>query len=223
MSDNAMVEVPIVGDGKLVKTEQGILVLKGENIYPGGTVIQAGTIQIDQVQSLGAEDSTLTMAGGTLETRQEMALNQTVDMQRAGQFKVDADGLHLNCLVSGEGGVYKTGAGVLVLGNDANTYRGVTTVKEGVLQGTTSSIRGDIGVVAVASVDLTMQGSKDTYTGNAVGLGGTTGTVRKQGEGDFTFIGNSTVAWTVAHGVLIGSGSRFSGDVTLNEEGLGST
>lgn len=69
-----------------------------------------------------------------------MALNQTVDLQRAGQFKVDADSLYLNSPVSGEGGVYKTGAGVLVLGNNANTYTGVTAVKESVLQGTTTSL-----------------------------------------------------------------------------------
>ena len=64
-----------------------------------------------------------------------------------------------------------------------------------------------------------MQGAKETYTGNVVGLGGTTGTVLKQGEGDLTLTGNSTVAWTVAHSGLISSGSRFSGDVTLNDEG----
>ena len=188
LADNATVEEPLAGAGGLYKTEQGTLVLKGDNIYAGGTSVQAGMVQIDRAQALGV--GAFTMAGGTLETRQEMALDQAVTLQRQGEFKVANDNLSLNGQVSGAGGVYKTGAGVLALSNDANTYMGGTRVAEGTLQGTTASIRDDIGVAAGAHVNLTMQGAKETYTGDIVGLGGTTGTVLKQGEGDLTLVGN---------------------------------
>ena len=88
------------------------------------------------------------MAGGTLETRQRIVLGQAVDLQNLGRFKVTGDKLSLNGRVSGAGGLYKTGPGVMVLGNDANTYYGGTWVQEGVVQGTTTSIRGDIDIAA---------------------------------------------------------------------------
>ena len=107
------------GTGALRKTGGGTLVLTGANSYRGGTTVQAGTLQGHSGSLVGNFVNKATV----------------VFAQRdAGVFAGT---------ISGRGAVVKRGVGTLVL-TGANTYTGGTTVSGGTLQGTTTTLRGNV-------------------------------------------------------------------------------
>jgi autotransporter-associated beta strand protein len=120
---------------------------------PAGT--GAGQIQLGNVAgfsafgtpvavNLGGAGDTLTWGSGgfnpgTLVLNASTADN-TLDFQNsvnlngaARSVSVATNTATLSGVVSGDGGIVKTGAGTLVLGNSANTYNGAVTLKEGIL------------------------------------------------------------------------------------------
>jgi autotransporter-associated beta strand protein len=107
----------------------------------------------------------------------------------------------------------KAGAGTLILGG-SNTYTGGTNVNAGTLQGTTSSIQGNIANNAVVVFD---QSTSGTYSGNMSGVGALT----KNGSGSVTLSGSNTYsgATTVNAGTLTLGSNTAIGDtsaVTIN-------
>ncbi|MDQ0012214.1 outer membrane autotransporter protein [Variovorax boronicumulans] len=85
----------------------------------------------------------------------------------------------MNVALSGAGGISKEDAGRLILGG-ANTYTGGTTVKGGVLQGSATSLQGNI--VNNAEVAFDQDKTAGTYAGAMSG----TGKLRKIGAGTLT-------------------------------------
>ncbi|MDH6168342.1 fibronectin-binding autotransporter adhesin [Variovorax boronicumulans] len=85
----------------------------------------------------------------------------------------------LNVALSGAGGISKEDAGRLILGG-ANSYTGGTTVKGGVLQGSVTSLQGNI--VNNAEVAFDQDKTAGTYAGAMSG----TGKLRKIGAGTLT-------------------------------------
>ncbi|WP_208511722.1 autotransporter-associated beta strand repeat-containing protein [Variovorax paradoxus] len=85
----------------------------------------------------------------------------------------------LNVALSGTGGISKEDAGRLILGG-TNTYTGGTTVKGGVLQGSATSLQGNI--VNNAEVAFDQGKTAGTYAGVMSG----TGKLRKIGTGALT-------------------------------------
>jgi autotransporter-associated beta strand protein len=85
----------------------------------------------------------------------------------------------LNVALSGTGGISKEDAGRLILGG-TNTYTGGTTVKGGVLQGSATSLQGNI--VNNAEVAFDQGKTAGTYAGVMSG----TGKLRKIGTGTLT-------------------------------------
>ncbi|MEQ9728950.1 autotransporter-associated beta strand repeat-containing protein, partial [Pseudomonas sp. WHRI 8822A] len=69
--------------------------------------------------------------------------------------------------ISGTGNVVKQGDGVLTL-SGTNSYSGGTTIADGTLQGTTSSLQGNILDNAVLVFD---QAGDGTFAGNITGSG----------------------------------------------------
>jgi autotransporter-associated beta strand protein len=102
----------------------------------------------------------------------------------------------LDVALSGTGGLSKEDAGRLILGG-ANTYSGGTTVKGGVLQGSATSLQGDI----VNNAELAFDQDKvaGTYAGTLSG----TGRVRKIGTG--TLVLGSANSYT--GGTLVDAGT----------------
>ncbi len=115
----------------------------------------------------------------------------------------------------------KVGDGTLVL-TGTNTYTGLTQVFQGILQGSSDTIRGN---VAFDSSDLSKslvfdQHSDETFAGNITGVGTTTGngSVVKNGGGTLILTGTSkyTGGTTVNAGTLQGTTNSLQGNIVNN-------
>jgi fibronectin-binding autotransporter adhesin len=102
----------------------------------------------------------------------------------------------LNVALSGTGGISKEDAGRLILGG-TNTYTGGTTVKGGVLQGSATSLQGNI--VNNAEVAFDQGKTAGTYAGAMSG----TGKLRKIGAGTLTL----SSANSYSGGTLVDAGT----------------
>jgi len=119
--------------GQITKFGPGTLFLSGQNFYTGGTTIDAGILQINSDQSLGAAAGPLTFNGGTLEVvpdsvavgNRPVILNAAAAMQIDGNAAAEFDGV-----ISGTGPLTKTGPGDLFLGG-TNTFTGGTVINRG--------------------------------------------------------------------------------------------
>ncbi|GEP45386.1 hypothetical protein BGE01nite_46770 [Brevifollis gellanilyticus] len=133
----------IQGAVTLTKRGAGTLQLTGINEYQGGTVLQEGTLSVAADTSLGRVHLTtradsLRFAGGTLQTTVSMTIAQTrgITLDPAGgTFQVSAGTTtQVNSIITGSGGLSKTGSGILQLNNATNDYIGVTNIMAGTLQ-----------------------------------------------------------------------------------------
>ncbi len=125
----------ISGEGTLVKNgdASSTLTLNGVNDYSGGTLINAGTLEIARKESLGT--GTVTFAGGTLRNTQEiLGLSQNIMINPGVQaaFEVAGNEMNVASKIVGSGGLTKTGDAMLTLSGNS-TYSGKTVVSEGVL------------------------------------------------------------------------------------------
>jgi autotransporter-associated beta strand protein len=126
MSGTAMVDANLVmGEGA---GATGTINLNGGTLTTGG--IQAGTgVPANQVLNLNGVTLKPRAAGNTL-----IAGNVTTATLQSGGVTVDSNGLsaNLNAVLTGTGGLTKTGAGTLTV-NSVQTYTGDTTINGGTL------------------------------------------------------------------------------------------
>jgi autotransporter-associated beta strand protein len=145
----------------ILKTGDGELLLSGANTYDGTTRIDAGVVHIQNNTSLGTPGvGTTVRDGATLQIEFVGALAEPLDIRGAGRggtlgalnlmaatgvqagivlaadatVRNDASFAILSGVISGPGGLTKTGAGALQLGGGsgaANTYGGDTIVLAG--------------------------------------------------------------------------------------------
>lgn len=115
-----------------------------------------------------------------------------------------------SAVVSGTGSLTKAGAGTTTL-TGANTYTGGTTVNGGILQGSTTSLQGNITNNAAVSFDQAING---TYAGAITG----TGSLTKAGTGTTILTGanNYTGGTTVNGGILQGNTTSLQGNIANN-------
>ncbi|MGZ8131814.1 autotransporter-associated beta strand repeat-containing protein [Bordetella bronchiseptica] len=205
----------IGGAGALVKTGAGTLLLGGDSLYAGGTVVNAGTVQVFKDASLGGGALTLNNASlaslGSFSTARAATLtgNGTFDTATGTTLGWSGD-------IGGAGALVKTGQGTLVLGGD-NQYAGGTTVNAGAVQvARDANLGAAAGAVALndarlastgtfstaRAATLTGNGTFDTADGTALGwtgdIGGA-GALVKEGlgtlvlDGDNHYAGGTTV------------------------------
>jgi len=126
-SDNLLFGGVISGSGAVRQLGTGTVVLTGENVYVGGTLIDAGTLQIGNGSTIGS-------LVGDIVNNGVLALNRS-------------DLLALDGKISGSGSLGQIGAGTTVLTAN-NSYIGATTISDGTLR-----INGDqsaaIGLTSV--------------------------------------------------------------------------
>ncbi|WP_192871723.1 beta strand repeat-containing protein, partial [Variovorax sp. JS1663] len=130
----------ISGSGGLTTIGSGTLTLSGANSYTGATTVNYGTLQAGAVNTFSAA-SAVTLAGGTtlnlagydqaigsLTGLGSVTLGTATLTTGANDGSTDYGGV-----ISGTGGLTKTGSGTLTLTGD-NTYTGATTINGGTLR-----------------------------------------------------------------------------------------
>lgn len=232
------IEGEISGSGALYVTgSSGSWTLSHSNSYSGGTTVTGvgETLIISQDQNLGHTSGILTMNGGTiLQAGATFSLSSERSVMLQGNVTINSGGYTFTIegpiqdSTSGSGLLTKSGAGTLILSGD-NSYSGGTTITQGILRGTTSSLQRNI---FIQSGELHFnQSTSGTYAGSITGSGtlkilGTGGTVTMTGNSS-TYSGPTTVSGTntklIVDGTLASSTITVSADSYLMGSGTVST
>lgn len=153
---------PIIGPGGLRKKNKvtcTVILTSPANSYSGGTLVEAGTLQLGSGASCGSLGSGLVTNNGTL------AYNHS-------------DTITNSSAISGTGNLTHTGAGTLAL-NGNNTYAGTTAVNGG-----TVAVNGALAAGAITVANSTTLGGYGTIggpvtvqSGGTLALGASIGTL----------------------------------------------
>ena len=219
----------ISGSGGLVLAANAAQGLAGDNSYTGATMVGAGATLVlyDNGSVATSSGVNLAGAGASLDLSGASGGRTIQDLAGVAGSKIS---LGSNSLTVGtandttfagviadggqeggyEGSLVKQGSGTLIL-TGANTYTGGTTVLGGTLQGTTTSLQGNI----VNNATVTFNQSTDgTYFGTMSGSGSLTLT----GSGNVTLRGANTYSGgtVVSDGTLTGTTTSLQGDIVNN-------
>jgi len=208
------------GTAGLTKEGAGMLVLSGSNTYNGTTKISVGTLSGGADNSLGDAAANLVFDGGTLRINGTSITNiaslghaVTFTAAKAVGFDI-ADAANTftvdQVLNQTSGGLYKDGAGTLVLNQD-NTFSGATTATGGgtlVLDYSTyNGSKLALAALNLNGCNLVLRGGSHPETvGSIVILGGTGNSISRDG-GSTATIANA--------GALTGSSN-----LTIAEAGI---
>lgn len=192
---------------------------QGEIRQYTGTMTGSGTLTMaggTKYSSDGATERTLTKAlaingnvGLAVNSTGGLVITNTVNLGAGMRIVTNNNAVTLSGVIS-SGGLAKAGAGTMVL-SGANTYALGTLVSAGVLEGTTTSLQGNITNNSAVAFN---QAGNGTYAGVLSG----TGALTNKGAGTVTLSGTSTYSGgtTVAAGTLLVSGSIGSSAVTVS-------
>ena len=160
------------GTGQLVKQGSGRLTLAGDNLHSGGTVIEAGTLQLGQGGSRGNAGSGAIVNDGLLRIER-------------------ADELQLNAAITGSGAL-ELAQGSLTLGATGNAWTGATRVLAGQLR-TSGAERLPDGtdLTVAAGASLVLGGAERLGSLDAAGTVSTNGSIATSGAQ--TYAGGLTV------------------------------
>ena len=175
----------ISGTGNFLKLGAGTFTMSGSNSYTGGTVINAGTIQVNNAAAIGSSSGTLTVNAGALDmnnfnvtvgnlTGTGGSITSAVAGSRTltvGQGN-NGGGNYQGVIANGAGttGLTKVGTGTITL-SGTNTYTGATTISGGTLALSGSgSINASSGITIGAGGRLAVNSS--TALALAPGLNG---------------------------------------------------
>ncbi|KDB62926.1 outer membrane autotransporter barrel domain protein [Bordetella bronchiseptica B18-5 (C3)] len=206
----------IGGAGALVKTGAGTLLLGGDSLYAGGTVVNAGTVQVFKDASLGG--GALTLNNASLASLGSFSTARAATLTGNGTFDT-ATGTTLGWTgdIGGAGALVKTGQGTLVLGGD-NQYAGGTTVNAGAVQvARDANLGAAAGAVALNDARLASTGTFSTARAATL-----------TGNGTFDTADGTTLGWTgdiggagalvkTGQGTLVLDGdNQYGGGTTVN-------
>lgn len=147
----ATISSVVEGATSLVKTGAGTLVLGGANTYTGGTIVSGGRLDVSSDTGLGDVTSgSLTLSNGSiLRYGAGFSSGRPVTLDTGGGFfDTNGNSSALTGIISGTGGLTKTGAGTLSV-MAVNTYAGNTTVTDGIL---TIGASGALPANAIVSI-----------------------------------------------------------------------
>lgn len=204
------------------KTGTSVWTLTNSTSAVTNWTIKAGTLAVTSDSNLGDASGTVTLDGGALSMGNGFtSARNFVLTSNGGTLGVTSlSSATITSAISGPGSLTKTGTGILVLAA-ANTYTGMTYVKEGSLllgsQTANGSILGDIDLAANTAVGFA---SRDAtiYSGQISGHGALIMT-----QAPLTLLGTNTyTGGTVVYGTTlqIGNGGTIGsivGDVYLDD------
>ncbi|MFT3938462.1 autotransporter-associated beta strand repeat-containing protein [Rhodopseudomonas sp.] len=188
--------------GIIQKNGDGKLILSGPTSYSGGTIINAGTLQLANSNMLSATTAATVASGTTLDLG---GFDQTIgSLAGAGSVALgaallttgaDNSSTNFSGAMSGTGGLTKQGTGNLVL-SGTNDYTGPTTINAGTL-----SVNGSIASAVTASSGGRLGGSGSVgsttiASGGTLAPGNSIGTLTV--NGDLTFAAGSSYAVEVS-------------------------
>jgi T5SS/PEP-CTERM-associated repeat protein/autotransporter-associated beta strand protein len=177
--------------GSLIKTGTGQLTLTSVSNYTGGTLLDAGSIELAQSGLL--LPANLTFNGGILawghDVSTDISSQGLTFNANGGTLDTGANTVTLANALGGSGGVTKAGTGTLVLTAN-NTYAGGTTISAGTLQLGNGTANGEVvgDIVDNAALVFDLTSATQTYNGNISG----TGALTQNGTGILTLGGNNT-------------------------------
>lgn len=149
-ANNVSFDGVISGSGSITKTGAGTLILSGTNTYSGGTTISAGTLSIGSDTNIGSGTNTIGNKGTLLLSGNGTYTNDWT-LSGAGSAIATDNNNTLSGVLSGNGGLTKTGAGTLTLTGN-NTYAGGTAINDGTLKGNIAS-GTDLSIADSATYD----------------------------------------------------------------------
>ncbi|WP_211259066.1 beta strand repeat-containing protein, partial [Tatumella morbirosei] len=143
----------ISGAGQIAKTGNGILTLNGDNSYSGGTTLSGGEIDVGNSNALGS--GSLAMADGTMLgfSAGDLNLANALSLSGTGTIATGSHSETLSGVISGDGGLSKTGSGTLTLSGD-NTYSGGTSLTEGEIDAGSNTALGSSTLTMAANTVL---------------------------------------------------------------------
>jgi fibronectin-binding autotransporter adhesin len=128
----------LAGSGRIRKTGEAnwSVARPSQNNFSGDWRIDNGRLTLMAPGSLGAGSGPIELDGGELSLLTSGTVNRPLSLlSGGGSLRSDAGTVELTWTgaISGEGGLTKTGPGLLLL-TGGNTYTGLTTVAEGILR-----------------------------------------------------------------------------------------
>jgi len=199
----------ISGTGWVRRNVSGDISFTGSNTYSGPTIIGAGRLIADAVNTLSPNSVHAIATGATLQLNYDQVigglnLGGSINLADAVTLTLaPASGPVFSGIIQGNGSLVISGPGVQILSSDT-TFTGTTTVTGGVLQlgfgGTTGSVAGPLIVSGNGGLAINRS---DNFT---LGIGITgTGGLTKSGAGALTLTGANTYSFTttLSAGTLI--------------------
>jgi len=153
----------ILGTGNLIKTGVGTLVFGNTNTYTGATFINGGTLQMNAPNVMPANTAlTITNRGfaafdlnGFNQTIASLSGSGTVALGSATLTVGDANNTTFNGVITGSGGLVKTGSGTLTLPYQTHTYSGLTLISQGTLALESTRLTGAVTINNGATLTVT--------------------------------------------------------------------
>lgn len=233
-NNSATISAPLGGSAGLTKNGNGTLVLSGTNTFTGTLAIDGGTISVSDVADSGVASplgagASITMNGGILSFNSAGtdSTNRSIVLgPNGGTFNSTnaSQNLTLAGVISGSGGLNKTGTGALRL-TATNTFTGPVTMTAAFIEVptvTNSGVPGPLGAgssILISGGGLIIPGFNNHSTNRAITIG-LFGATFGPGNGTLTLsgpiTGNGTLS-TTSNGVVILTGTNtFSGNVFVS-------
>jgi autotransporter-associated beta strand protein len=225
----------ITGTGSLTKVGAGTMTLTGNNSYSGGTYINGGTVSGNTIANNGT-DSALGRSGFSISNGATLEYtgnatpfaitDRTVELGAGGgKISVTNQPLIIQGVISGAGGLTKTGAGNLTINNPNNSYSGGTTITAGSLSGNTLTNAGLNSNFGTGNFTFA-NGAELEYYGPAVATDRTINLSNAAGgriflagslawNGAISGVGSLTKAGTGT--LVLGASNSYGGSTTINQ------
>ncbi|MGA4577684.1 autotransporter-associated beta strand repeat-containing protein [Limisphaera sp. VF-2] len=221
----------ITGTGGLTKTSPGTLVLRGQNLYSGPTRLEGGVLRLGATNAL--PPGTTVELGEVLGTTLDLdGFPQAIGSLAGGgtialgTATLTVGGGDFSGVITGAGGLAKTGPGVLTL-RGANQYTGPTLIHDGVVQlGTVNALPPGTSVVLANQPGAALDLQSFNQTLASLSGGGADGGFVWLGSGTLTVGGGNFAGAVVGTGGLtkVGPGTlvlagknTFTGPTTILE------
>jgi autotransporter-associated beta strand protein len=221
----------ITGAGAVIQAGTGVLTLSGSNTYTGATTVSVGELRAGAGNAFG-NNSAVTVSAGALLNLNGFAqtvgsLAGTGDVS-LGTATLTAGGNNtdtaLSGVISGSGGLIKTGSGRLTL-LGANSYSGPTTISAGILNVGSDTALGSGNASVASGAALELQGGvilDNNLTLNGIGTG--SGALHHLGGSDSFVFGTVTLgsdAKITSSGAALGLARIVGNNTTLTIDGDG--